>query len=58
MGLAVTGSFVYSNISGNTWTFAADYTVNANDTAGNVTTVIAFSDTAGNSLRLLLLQMT
>jgi len=38
---------VYSNTSGNTWT--AVYTVNANDTAGNVSYSIAFSDTAGNT---------
>ena len=40
-------SVVYSNTSGNTWT--AVYTVNANDTPGNVSYSIAFSDTAGNT---------
>ena len=38
---------MYSNTSGNTWT--AVYTVNANDTPGNVSYSIAFSDTAGNA---------
>ena len=47
-GAVVTdSSVVYSNTSGNTWT--AVYTVNANDTAGNVSYSIAFSDTAGNT---------
>ena len=47
-GAVVTdSSVVYSNTSGNTWT--AVYTVNANDTAGNVSYSIAFSDTVGNT---------
>ena len=47
-GAVVTdSSVVYSNTSGNTWT--AVYTVNANDTPGNVSYSIAFSDTAGNT---------
>ena len=47
-GLAVTDSSVlYKNTSGNTWT--AVYTANANDTDGNVSYSITFSDTAGNA---------
>ena len=44
-GVDIQGSVVYTNTSGNTW--VASYTVDAGDTAGNITYSIEFTNAAG-----------